>query len=463
MKKIIKIILSVLLIFSFAAAYANSAPVYMKAYPSSDMLAVDKNSTIEVKNENLVFDFSNEEDYLYSYKCKVTAEYEMVNPTAEDLSVKMAFPFIESIGALSDGNIKITAGNELSYDVYLGEITNKYDDSGDAEEKNYFEFEKIIETITNDIYKADNFADNEAGKLYSIEFKPSSDAEIRVAADLDFDYGKTKILAGNFSGFSREGGKTRLTTWCREPEVMEIYVLGEDADFSISGYTDGSLNEETDLYTYEISEKEIDVKTYLLQSIRNYPYINFDNISDIQLYNLFAKIMDEQFTNNSGLCTLDELLSYGGISRLILLVYDVEFPKNSEKTVSVSYKTAGTMDRRSTREPLHIYDYILNPAENWRDFKNLNIKIIPPEEAPYVIKSSIELNKEGNIYTAFLESLPEEDFTFTVYHKDKITFMDDLLLAIDRVSKFIFMFSPFILVLILIFAIVVIFSKKKNA
>ena len=455
MKKFIKVILSVLLVISFAtAAFANSAPVYWQGYPSAEILSVDKNSPIEVKNENLVFDFSNEGDYNHSYECKVTAEYEMVNPTTEDLSVQMAFPFIESIRTLSESNIRITADNELPYEIYVGEIINNYN-SDDAEEKNHFEFEKIIETITTDTYKADNFSDNETGKLYSIEFKPSSDTDIRVVVDLDFDYGKTKIFAGDFSGFSREEGKTRLTTWCREPEVMDIYVLGEDAEFNISGYIDGSMNEKTDLYTYEISEEEIDVKTYLLDVIRNYLHMNFDDISDIQLYNLFAKVMDEQFTNNLGLSTLDELLTYGSINRLITLVYNVEFPKNSERTVSVSYKTVGTMDKRNTKEPLYTYDYILNPAKNWKDFKNLNIKIIPPEESPYVIKSSIGLNKEGNIYTASLENLPEDDFTFTVYYKEKITFMDKLAGEIDRSLGYIFMFMPFVLGFILIIAIVV--------
>jgi len=460
-KRVIKTIISAALILSSAAAYANSGPVYMPEYPSSEIMAVDKNSPIEVINENLIFDFSGSAGrYLDSYECMVTAEYEMANPESEDLSVQMAFPFIERIGGLSEDNIKIRSDNEeLDFEIYLGETveTNK----ADTENENYFQFEKIIGSISNDIYSAENFSQDEAGNLYSIEI--NTDNDIRIAADLNYDYEKTKILAGEFNGFSREGGKTRLTAWCRDSEVLYIYVLGHDVEFSISGYTDGGLSDKTDEFTYEISKKEIDVKTYLLDYIKNNPYISFENISDIQLYNVFAEAMDEQFTNNLGFAALDELLNYGSTNRMITLVYNVEFPKNSQKTVSVSYKTSGTMDRRNTKEPLYTYDYILNPAENWKDFKNLNIKIFPPEEAPYIVDSSIELTKEGNIYTAYLETLPQDDLQFTIYGKEKVTFMDKIEGEIDKKAGYALLFAPFILGLIIIVFIIYKLLKRSAA
>lgn len=459
-----KVILFVLVAFSFAtAALANSGPVYWKWYPSSDILTVDKDSPIEVTNENLIFDFSDDEEFRshHSYECKVTAEYEMVNPTNENLSIKMAFPFIESIRYLSEESIKITADREeLPYEIYLGEIMRNSNRQDGTEEENYFEFEKIIGSITDDIYKADNFTEDEIGKLYSIDVEPSSDEGIEIVINLNFDNEKTKVLAAGFNGFFREEGNTRITAWCRESEVLEIYVLGEDADFSIFAYTDGTLKEKTDLFTYEISEKEIDVKTYLLDYIRSHPYIDYNNVSDIQLYNLFAKVMDEQFSNNLGFSAADEVSTYGSSDRMIILVYDIEFPKNSSKTVSVSYKTLGTMDRRDTKEPLYTYDYILNPAENWKDFKNLNIKIIPPAESPYVVESSIELNKEGNIYTASLRNLPEDDFEFTIYYKEKVTLMDRLAGEIGRSIGYTFMFMPFIFGVILV--IVIVYVSKKS-
>ncbi|WP_326908711.1 hypothetical protein [Sedimentibacter sp. MB31-C6] len=461
MKRVIKLIIVGLLVFSFAVVFANSGPVYMTGLPSSGVLAVDKNTPIEVKKENLTFDFSGEEEH-YAPIGIVTAEYEMVNPTTDDLSVQMAFPYIGNLGSASNDNIKIIADNEeLPYEIYLGETVkskNGFKNSEETEE-NYFDFEEIIDAITNDIYIAENFTENEIGKLYSIKVTPESDEGVEIFVDLTFDHNKTKIFTTGFRGLSRAGEKTIIHGWCREQSTLNIFVLGDDIDFTIEGYTDGTRNEKTSLYKYEISETEEDVKTNLLDNIRKNSYVSYDDISDIQLYNVFAKVLDEQFSNNLGYCSDDEALSYGGTNRMIILFYNVEFPQNSEKTVSVSYQTDGTMDRRKTKEPVYTYDYILNPAKNWNDFKNLNIKIIPPEESPFVVESSIELNKEGNTYTASIKSLPDDDFSFTIYHRDKVTMMDMVEKEISNVFGFFFMFSPFILIFVFIIVIILIFTK----
>lgn len=454
MKRVVKLIVVGLVIFSGALTFANSGPTYMSGLPSSGLLAVDKDTPIEVKGENLTFDFSDNEDY-YAPLGNVTAEYKMVNPTSEDLLVQMAFPYIGTLGTISSDNIKISSDNEkLSYDIYLGNTIRS--SRPDETEIEYFEFEEVIGSISNDIYKAEKFSADEIGKLYSIEINATSDTDINIALEFEYNYENTNIFTEGFNGFFRDGGKTRLTTWIKEQKIVYIYVLGEDIDFSISGYTDGALTEKTDSFTYTISETQEEVKTYFLETIRN---SYNDIIPDIQLYNVFAKVVDFEFTNNLGFSSVDNGMSY--VDRMIVLVYNVEFPKNSEKTVSVSYKTEGTMDLRNTKEPLYTYDYILNPAKNWKDFKDLNIKIIPPEKAPYVVESTIELNKDDNIYTAFLENLPEDDFKFTFYYKEKVDFWDKLAGRFDRSIGYIMLFTPFILGFILIIVLLYKLIKKK--
>ena len=466
MKRVIKLIVVGLLIFSFAVVFANSGPVYMTGLPSSGLLAVDKNSPIEVNKENLTFDFSSEEKH-YAPLGIVTAEYEMVNPTNEDLTVQMAFPYIGNLGSTSNENIKIKVDNEeIPYEVYFGETVKSKKVSNDSveTEKDYFDFEEIIGTITNDVYMAENFTSDEIGKLYSIEVTPDSDEGVEIFVDLTFDHNKTKVFTRGFRGLSRDGEKTTIHGWCREQNTLDIFVLGEDINFTVEGYRSGNRSEKTSLYKHEIFETEKDVKTYLLETIKNNSYVSYDDISDTQLYNVFAKALDDQFTNNLGYCSEDELLTYGNIYRMITLFYKVEFPQNSVKTVSVSYQTDGSMDRRKTKEPIYTYDYILNPAENWNDFRNLNIKIIPPKESPYLVESSIELIKEGNIYTASIESLPEDDLTFTLYHKDKVTIMDTVEKEISNFLSYFFMFSPIILIFAFIIVIILIVTKvrKKN-
>jgi len=465
MKKIVKGFIIALLIFSFTLVYANSGPVYWQGYPASDIMTIDRNSPIEVKSENLTFDFSDGNNDSYSVTANVIAEYEMTNPTNETQFVQMAFPFIERLDNINYDDIKITAdGKELAYEVYIGKSINSYENSFEENEEENFDFDEIINTISNDMYKAKSFTADEIGKLYYIEIKPTTDMEIDFTVDFTYDQEKTNILIKNFNSFNRNDGKVMIATGCYEPQIAEIYVLGEDIDLNIKGYTIGSSKEETDLFTYEISEKEVDVKTYLLDYIRSYYYANFEHISDVQLYNLYASALDKYFVNNMGFCSEHDIFSESGHERIITLVYTVEFLPDSDQKVSVSYRTKGTMDKRNTTSPQYLFDYILNPAENWNRFNNLNIEIITPQEASYIIDSSIELNKEeGNIYTATLERLPEEDLSFTLYSKEKVTLLDKVEGQINRSFGY---FAPIVIGIIGIFILIVIISivskiKKK--
>jgi len=455
MKKLVKGFIISILISSSTIVFANSGPVYWQGYPSSDIMTIDKNSPIEVKGENLSFDFSDENNDSYSVIANVTAEYEMTNSNNEAHSVQMAFPFVERLDNINYDDIKITAdGIELPYEVYIGKSVISYGNSSfEKTKEENFDFDEIVNTISHDTYQANSFDEGEIGKLYYIEIKPTTNEGIDFAVDFSYDQEKTNILIKNFNSFNLNDGKVRIASGCYESQIAEIYVLGEDIDLDINGYTIGSSKEETNLFTYEILEKEVDVKTYLLDYIKSYYRANFEHISDIQLYNLYASALDKYFINNLGFCSEHDIFAESGHERIITLVYTVEFLPAQDKKVSVSYKTNGTMDKRNTSSPQYLFDYILNPAKNWNAFNNLNIKIISPQEAPYIIDSSIELNKEeDNIYTATLERLPEEDLSFTLYSKEKVTLLDKIEGRINRSFGY---FAPIVIGVIGIFIVIV--------
>lgn len=119
------------------------------------------------------------------------------------------------------------------------------------------------------------------------------------------------------------------------------------------------------------------------------------------------------------------------------------------------------MDRTKTTNPLYTFDYILNPAKNWRDFKNLNIKIIPHKKAPHIVKSNIDFTKEkDNVYTATLADLPEEDLSFTLYADEKITLLDKFK---GRLQRYLGYFKFFVMPVIIIIGIVlVVFFIKER-
>lgn len=464
MKRIIGNLIFVVVIFSFfAVAFANSGPVYWQGYPASDIMSIEKDSPIKVKGENLVFDFSDCENSDFTISGKVTAAYEMLNPTNVKQSVQMAFPFVGTIDSISWKDIVITADDSiLPYEIYAGDVVENHGNPRVDEREASFDFARIVSTITDEPYKAENFSEYEKGKLYTIDVKPAAGQRINFAVDFNFDYKKTNILTNGFNRYERKDEKTRIAAWCDESEALEIYVLGEAVDFNINGYTDGELSEKIDSFTYQISTQEVELRSYLMERIkRNSNVEDYSGISETQLYNLYAKALDKYFKKNMGCISVYDIMEQGRYKRIMTLVYTVEFPPDSEKEVSVSYRASGTMDKRETAKPLYTFDYILNPAENWSDFKNLNIKIIASPEAPYIVKSSIELVKgENNVYTAALADLPEEDLFFTLYEDEKITLLDK---AAGNLNNWFGYFYPIVIVeILLIIGIIIVVVIVKH-
>lgn len=474
MKILTYVVLFTAIMVAFATpVFANSGPVFWQGYPSSDVMSIEENSPIMIENENLIFDFSDIDSFSYSLSGEVTASYEMANPTNETQSVQMAFPFIGKLDSLLAKEIAITAdGHKLPYDIYIGDVVNSHGSPFRKEEDASFDFASITSTITDETYKAENFSENEKGKRYLIEVKPTTDQRINFAVDFNFDPEKTKVLTTGFNRYEADGVNTRIASWCYESRTLEIFVLGEDIDFEVTGFTDGELAQKTDLFTYQISKHEVELKTYLLDYIKKSTHAQSEDPSikkelynnqsyNNQIYNLYAKSLDQTFSNRGGYSTEYDLIERENMKRVLTFVYTVEFPPNSIKEVSVSYRADGTMDKTQTSKPLYTFDYILNPAKNWGGFKNLNIKIITPQQTPYVVASNIELAREENegakdgyVYTVTLSTLPEEDFTFTLYSAEEITLLDK---AQGKLNSSLGYFTPLVIgvVVLIIIAFII--------
>lgn len=448
MIKILKetIIFGAILLTITPPVLANSGPVYWQGYPSFEIIAVEENSPIQVEKEDLLFDFSESDHSFYALSGKVTAAYTMKNPTKERQLVTMAFPFIGSLDDLLSKEILIKAdGRELPYEVYFGETVDsqgspwqKKDGQENDDQENdrgKFDFASILANIRTEPYRAENFTDDTKGKLYSIEVVATSNQRISLAIDLEYDPAKTKVLSKGFNSYSylENSNKRTIGTWCdQQPRNVELYVLGEDIEFEMNGYVGNDNQVRNDLFNKEIKVTEAELKPYLMEYVNKNIHVQsgspiFDNQSySDQLFYLYGQALDQALmSGNIGYSTEDDLMSLGNARRMITLVYTVEFPPKSTQEVNVSYQATGTMDRTKTVNPLYRFDYLLNPAENWQDFNNLNIKIITPRGTPYVVESSIELaREEERVYMASLAELPGEDFSFTLYETEKVTLLD---------------------------------------
>lgn len=122
------------------------------------------------------------------------------------------------------------------------------------------------------------------------------------------------------------------------------------------------------------------------------------------------------------------------------------------------------MDIRKSKEPIYTFDYILNPAKNWKSFKDLNIEINPPSSNPYIIDTSIELSRQENgNYTGYFEELPDEDLLFSLYYKEKISALDKIRGFTSRnIYMFYFILLPILILIIIGFILFRIFKKSRK-
>ena len=444
-KKIFTSLLVILLIFS-PMAYANSGPTYWEGYPSMELLSIEENSPIRVEKENLIFDFKKPElakHDAYSKTGLVTAIYEMSNPTDEEMTVQMAFPIISKVPDFKPENINIRAdGEDIPFEIFIGASVNDVISSSSEDEDKNIDFDRIVNSISKADYTPENFSLDDIGTLYTFEVENTSDKGIHFSIDYKNNDGKTKIVSNGFNSYhmNQEENTIEIGSYIHWSETLELLVIGDDTDLNINFYTDTDYKETTNNYLLKEESNSIKLKDYLINYFDDYlENANYQNLPYNQLLNIYLKNTDNMFNRGMDYIWLDELTEFKYYDLFFVLLYEAQFMPKESKDISISYITKGTMNRKETLDPLYTFEYILNPAGKWASFKDLNIEIIPPRESPYVIESSLELERnEKGIYVGSFESLPDDDLTFTLYSKEEVTFMDKVGGFFDKSSYLLF-------------------------
>jgi hypothetical protein len=461
----IPILVLILLITTTSIVYANSGPTYWRGYPSLEVLSIDKNSPIEIENEKLIFDFSKEE-YInkgdYSLSGLVTAIYKMKNPTNNQEKVQMAFPFISSLDHFNPEEIAIKSdGNNIPFQIYIGKDIKLKNRKNVETEENILDFNKILSSINKEVYSPSYYNLDDIGTLYKYDVRAIGE-EVKIAIDYTIDYEKTKVISKGFNGGSIKDNTERIMSWVSDKEILEVFVLGEDIELGINAYIDGEMTQETDNYSYELTTEKVSIRDYLNKEVEAYKeqFVYNDYLAENQIFNLCAMTLDELIEKDVLNLWIDELFSISSLDRIFVLLYEIEFLPESSKDISVSYLTRGTMDSVETKKPLYSFEYLLNPASNWANFKDLSIEIKPPTEHPYILDSSLELvRSEDGTYTGEFESLPNEDFSFTLFSKEQITFMDKME---RKLYYYLPIILPFIVASIVGFIFKAIYKRLKS-
>ena len=424
MKKSIGRLIILFILFTMAApvSMANSGPVYMREFPSFNIVALE-DCPIIVVSEALEFDFSVDMERMnWSPPARVTASYRMQNPTQESKTITMAFPSV--MGLLESERLtKITVdGVEIPFTMRHGEPMSH---TGRTEYLDQFRqtasMENILKQLNNEPDELRNFDKNGIGTLYRFSLSKHHE-RLGVIVSFSLDSKRTKVVVLDFSGYSvSEDGKIELFNWFESDGVYGaeawMLVLGEDTvrDLQIEayeGYKENPVRDAGVVYEKEIVEINSFLSEQIARQISRYQ-LDILNVNDFEapIYHR----LDEWFEYNQ-IVTLDDAVGVIHEQHLVVFLYDVTFPPDSMTEVTVQYVTDGTMDRRNSRNPMYAYAYISNPARGFAGFGSIDVVIRPPAEAPYLISSTWPFEKgDEGIYTASFDALPDDDLLFTLY------------------------------------------------
>ncbi len=443
-KKAFVIVLILFFFLSSIPVWANSAPVYWESSPSSNVMIVKEDSPISVLKENLTFDFRENLLEDYSIVAKVNAEYTMKNTSEKGITSAMVFPYFGNFsGSRKPGGEVLVDGSPVPYTLYYGDAYRK-----ENLEEEKLDLKGALNEMETGSYEPVNFSLDEPGVLYQVTFKNLKKDHFTGKVSFSLE-GSEKVFAKNLNSYGYSADQYDIGTSVRYQDTIEVFLLGDALDLIPEAHTfEGVTLRENEDYTVEISKKSMLFQDYYEEMIADSEYLGYFVINNQTERNFFLKNLDDAF-GSASLVTEDDLAQFLHEERLIFLYYETPFQAGEEKTISISYEAGGAMDRRSSKDPTYTFEYLLSPAGYFKDFTNLTLRVLPSEGYPYVISSSLPLDKKENgEYLGVFDTLPEKELTFTLYREEKITLVDRTEGFLSR-NLYAFLFSGGVLLVFL--------------
>lgn len=467
MKKLLSAFLIVAMLWTPTVGYANSAQVYWEGYLNGEVLVLEEHSPIQVLREDLSFDFKDGE--YDSIEGNATASYRMKNTSENRETVTMAFPFFSTHQDQQESSriprIEVQ-GVETDYTVYTGNIVpdrERKTSPLDSEEAVMLNLPEVLSHVERSEYTPTHFDPQAVGKLYRITTSQTKYSGDLLEVQMTYRMGEGGLLLEEgFNAFSRDDQRCILGTHADGGEA-EIFLVGEPVEKKIAGVIRSEKEEKVVSDGFQVKEELLGEMTLgdYLKSRRDFSESVFTEAYEKDVYKNFDLLLGENPGDGyNAYWPLEDVLSpVEGSVRTFIMVYEVPFEAGEEKEVAISYAPSVTVDRSKTETPVYHVDYLLSPAQHWKSFQDLNIRITPSPKAPYVLESTPELQRgEDGVYTAKLETLPETELQFKLYAQEKIT-------AADSVKSFFgnnLLWAYLLPILIPILVVLLIFIVKKR-
>ena len=419
-----------------SAAFAAIGPTAYTKQPYTTLFLLDKDVPVSLSSANIVFDFSgppaeNDVDRI-NLGGEVTSTYRVENTSDAEQTALMAFAFYDTIGTLEEEISVQVDGEEVAYVPYMGSIQDSSSrmtaalgiiKTPDTEEDSLYDYSSIEEMIRNGgVYTPKAYSLDDEGILYTFDVESLIDV-INFYVGLDFDPNKTKVITDNsFNSWEYGPGSIKCGMNINKDNIdpgryCSFFVLGEQREFRVTaddGYPDP---EETDAFTYKVTQKKYSFEEYLDEMY------NLNTRSDIGRARLL-QCMDEVFTEGDGIATdggIDKNYSY---ERALAAGFTVVLPPNSSREIKIQHDSYTSMNRQYTADqysPVFTEKILFNPPNNWQSTGGLDITVLTSGKAPFIVKSNYEFEKnEDKTFRTSFDTLPAGSLTFSMHAEEYV-------------------------------------------
>lgn len=408
---------------------------YWRADPSFQIMPIDKDSPIIIEKGNIVFDFPEEENRhpdARSLSSWLRTDYNLYNPTDEMQNIQIALPVISILDKFNPKDISINVDGRIAeFNILIGEETRSIRDKEQDYSDFVYDFGDTFDIKTVEEYIPKNYNLNDIGILYTYIVNTAGE-DIHLFLDYKEDREKSYILDEGFSGAQyRHDEREKDSSLIAEistSAMLSTLIIGEDVEFEINAFLDRERKKPTKNYIIETHKRIIFLEDYFDMLTNKYmAYSDKGNyLDEEQIKSLILESWDEIW-GAGNIQTSSESLISTYMERIIYYTFDVEFPANGRKHISIDQILNGTIDNRKTLYPVHQIKYNLTSLERWADLGQISIEIDAPKDNPYVIESNVDFtSKETGFYTGNFDELPVDELSFSLYYKEKISRWDGI-------------------------------------
>ncbi|MDE6947146.1 MAG: hypothetical protein K2P14_08195, partial [Anaeroplasmataceae bacterium] len=451
-KKIALGCLVIFLCWFYIPSFANSAQTYWEGVDSIGVATTDEACPLVVTNEDLTFTISSlprPSFKIEEYSSNVSAKYTFYNPASYDVTATLVFPFgtqpyyFDFYDFATENNIQEKYTITTDGKVLEKNIRYTYGSAYD------FNIQRDIQKLKKD-YTFDAFW-NEDLKIYKCTYKFVG---MPATKECCFTYTTKKdevVLWGNNSYLMDE--KSDIETygfWFNPSNIVDIYFVGEMDDAfetRIKFYEDMGFKKEISGQV-ELLKKE-------MKSFYEYAFMFYDEkygISRVDWYNAIQDMLKEDKIYNEQ--SFD-------IRHRVLGWYEYELVvKSKEYVVNEVIAPLFPSFDESYEPTMYTFTYLLSPASTWKDFSNLNIKIVTDAYILNTTLGKVERVEDGT-YQFHLDKLPEGEFVFevsTALNPKKIITGFYVFYMIIEILTILFCISPFGIILLILY-----FIRRKNS